>query len=160
MNKLQTNFIEELKDIYDAEHQLTKALPKMAEAAQNDELKTAIESHLGQTQGHVERLERVFAIVGEKPAQKKCKAMAGLIAENEEAIKGKKGDAMLIAGGQKVEHYEISAYGTLVAWAKFLKEKEAAHLLEQTLEEEKSTDEKLTNLAEGVINADASAEAK
>lgn len=154
--KLEELFLDELKDIYDAEHQLTKALPKMAEAAQDSALKEAFEAHLSETQGHIERLEHVFAICQEDPQQKKCKAMAGLIAEGEELKK--KGDAALIAAAQKVEHYEMATYGTLIAWAKHLNKTEAVELLRETYEEEKSADEKLTGIAEECANEQARAE--
>ncbi len=150
--QLAETFMDELKDIYSAEHQLTKALPKMAEAAKHPELKEAFEAHLAETQGHIERLEQVFALCEQKPEEKKCKAMAGLIAEGEESIKEKKGDAMLIACAQKVEHYEMATYGTLIAWAKLMNKTDAVELLKETYGEEKGADEKLTGIAEDCVN--------
>ncbi len=154
MNTLREAFISELSDIYDAEKQLIKALPKMAKAAQHDELRRGFEEHLEQTEEHVNRLEQVFELIGEKTKSKKCKGMMGLIEEGEEMIKEKAGDAALICGAQKVEHYEIAAYGSLSTWARLLEEEEAADLLDETLDEEKDTDEKLTQAAEEMINAD------
>ena len=152
-------FMEELRDLYDAETQLTKALPKMAKAATSDELRSAFEDHLGQTENQVERLRRIFAMSAEEPTGKKCPAMAGLIKEGDEiaddtdetAVR----DAGLIAAAQKVEHYEIAGYGSARAHAELLGNKEAVRLLEQTLQEEKDTDEKLTELALNFINDEA-----
>ena len=152
MSTLRETFLQDLADIYDAEKQLVKALPRMAKAAQNEELRKGIEEHLEQTEEHVQRVEQVFEALEQKPKAKKCKAMAGLIEEGQELIKEKAGDAALIAAAQKVEHYEIAAYGSLRSWAEFLEENEAAELLEETLEEEKTTDEKLTEIAENVVN--------
>ena len=152
MKALRDTFLEELADVYDAEEQLTKALPKMAEAAESSELKTAFETHLNETKTHIQRLERVFSIFGEEAEGEKCKAMKGLIAEGEDLIKDKAGDAALVAAAQKAEHYEIATYGTLRTWAELLGETEAAKLLEETLEEEKQTDETLTAVAESAIN--------
>ena len=152
MNILRETFLEELADLYDAEKQLVKALPKMAKAAQNQQLKEGFEEHLGETEEHVNRLEQVFQNIGERAKGKKCKAMKGLVEEGEELIKEKAGDAALICAAQKVEHYEIAAYGSLKTWARMLEENEAADLLEETLEEEKATDEKLTELAESTVN--------
>src|SRR5437868_8539155 len=135
MSELRETFVEELKDIYDAERQLLKALPKMAKAAQNEELKEAFESHLEETEEHVNRLEQVFKVMGESVKAKKCKAMQGLIEEGEEIIKEEEGDAALICAAQKVENYEIASYGSLEAWAKLLEEGEAVRLLEETLSE-------------------------
>ncbi len=152
MSQLRETFLEELKDVYDAEKQLVKALPKVAKAAEHEELKHAIEAHLEETEGHVERLERVFEIFGEKAAAKKCKAMKGLLEEGEELISEKAGDTALICAAQKVEHYEIASYGSLCAWAKSLGEDEAADLLDETLGEEKEADDKLTSIAEETVN--------
>jgi len=152
MNTLRETFIRELGDIYDAEKQLVKALPKMAKAAENDQLREGIEKHLEQTEEHVQRLERVFEQFGEKAKAKKCKAMMGLLEEGQELIKEKAGDAALIAAAQKVEHYEIASYGSLKSWAELLEENDAVELLEETLEEEKNTDDKLTEMAESVVN--------
>ncbi|HXU78447.1 MAG TPA: ferritin-like domain-containing protein, partial [Methylomirabilota bacterium] len=126
MSKLREVFLDELADLYDAEKQLVKALPKMAKAAEHEDLRTAFESHLEQTEQHVNRLEQVFEQFGEKPRGKKCKAMQGLVEEGQELIKEKEGDAALICAAQKVEHYEIAAYGSLQAWARLMQEEEAA----------------------------------
>jgi ferritin-like metal-binding protein YciE len=157
-NTLKQLYIEELRDIYDAEKQLIKALPKMAEAANSKELRTGFEEHLEQTKGHAERLERIFSALDEKATGKKCKGMQGLVSEGSEMIKEdfeeEVKDAGLISAAQRVEHYEIAAYGTVRTYASILGEEEAVSLLEKTLEEEKETDEKLTELAKG-INAEA-----
>jgi ferritin-like metal-binding protein YciE len=156
-------FLEELKDVYDAEKQLTKALPKLAKAANSQELRTAFEHHLEETEGHVERLEQIFESLDEKAKGKRCKGIAGIIEEGEQVMKedfdGSAKDAALIAGGQRAEHYEIAAYGTLTAWARAMGHTEAADLLEQTLEEEKAADQKLNQIAEGGINRDAASNA-
>ena len=158
---LKELYIDELKDIYNAETQLVKALPKMAKAANSDELRTGFEEHLGQTRGHVQRLEQIFKELGEKPSGKKCKAMEGLVAEGAETMgedyEDDVMDAALIAAAQRVEHYEIAAYGTVRTYAELLGEDTAAQLLEQTLEEEKETDQKLTDMA-GEINVKAMGE--
>jgi ferritin-like metal-binding protein YciE len=154
MSDLRETFIEELKDLYDAEKQLTKALPKMSKAAEHEDLKEAFDTHLEETEGHIERLEKVFEMFDEQPKGKKCKAMEGLIAEGKELIEEQEGDAALICAAQKVEHYEIASYGSLISWARLLSEDEAADLLEETLNEEEQTDEKLTDLAESVINVE------
>jgi len=152
-------FIEELRDLYDAEKQLTKALPKMAKAASSEELRTAFEEHLEQTEGQVGRLEEIFKALGEKATGKTCAAMAGLIKEGNEIAQeieeSAVRDAGLIASAQKVEHYEISGYGSARTHAELLGNDEAVSLLEETLEEEKSTDERLTELAESIINEEA-----
>jgi ferritin-like metal-binding protein YciE len=150
---LRKLFIDELKDLYNAENQLVKALPKMARASDFPELKAGFEEHLEQTKGHVERLETIFSKLGENPKGKKCKGMEGLVEEGSEAIEEYEGavrDAALIGGAQRVEHYEIAGYGTVIAMAKQLGESEHARLLEETLEEEKETDAKLTSLSERV----------
>jgi ferritin-like metal-binding protein YciE len=157
-SSLREVFIEELRDLYDAEKQLTKALPKMAKAAENDELRAAFESHLEETKEHVSRLERVFEIFGEAAKSKTCRGMQGLITEAEELIDEEEGDAALICGAQKAEHYEIAAYGSLRSWAKLLEETDAAELLNETLEEEKSADETLTDIAESVANVGEASE--
>jgi ferritin-like metal-binding protein YciE len=156
MSTLRKVFIDELKDLYDAENQLLKALPKMAEAAENGELKTAFTDHEAQTEEQIKRLEKVFEAFGETAKRKKCKGMAGLLAEAEDLIKEEEGDAALIAAAQKAEHYEISAYGSLAAWATALEEEDAASLLKETLTEEAETDEKLTEIAESVVNDEES----
>jgi ferritin-like metal-binding protein YciE len=152
MSKLREAFIDELKDLYDAEKQLLKALPKMAKAAENEQLQAAFEEHRSQTEEQISRLERVFAVFDETPKGKKCKGMAGLIEEAADLIEEEEGDAALIGAAQKAEHYEIAAYGTLAAWAKALNEDEAVELLEETLGEEAETDEKLSSIAENVVN--------
>jgi ferritin-like metal-binding protein YciE len=161
-NTLKELYIDELRDIYNAENQLTKALPKMAKAATSEELRAAFDEHLEQTKGHVERLERIFKELGKKPTGKKCKGMEGLVEEGDEMIKedeleGEALDAGLISAAQRVEHYEIAAYGCVRTYANLLGEDDAAELLEQTLDEEKETDQKLTNLAEK-INVEAEEE--
>jgi ferritin-like metal-binding protein YciE len=158
MNALRETFLSELADVYDSEKQLVKALPKMAKAATHEELKEAFESHLDETQGHVQRLEQVFQIFGQPVKGKKCKAMQGLVEEGSELIEDDEGDAAIICAAQKVEHYEIASYGSLYSWAKLLGEEEAADLLEETLNEEKAADEKLNRLAESVINIEESQE--
>jgi ferritin-like metal-binding protein YciE len=156
---LHDAFIDELRDAYDAERQLIQALPKMAKAATSEELRGAFESHLEETREHVSRLERVFASIGETARGKHCDGIAGIIEEGkgvmEEDLEDATMDACLIAGGQRAEHYEMAAYGTLIAWARTMGHSEAVGLLEQTLEEEKAADEKLSSLAEGGINDEA-----
>jgi len=158
-------FIDELKDIYWAEQHLTKALPKMAKAATTDELRTAIQNHLAETETHVTRLEQVFESIGEKASAKKCEAMAGLIKEGDEIVaETEKGsitrDAGIISAAQKVEHYEIASYGTLKTLASVLGYNEASELLNATLQEEKKADETLTQVAESSINQSAKSENK
>jgi ferritin-like metal-binding protein YciE len=160
IDSLRTLFVKELSDIYSAEKQLLKALPKMAKAATFPQLETAFTKHLEETKGHVDRLERVFKMCGEKPKRIKCKGMAGLIEEGEEVVKEANGnggessaiDAGLIAAAQRVEHYEIAAYGTVRTYAETLGERGAAKLLQQTLDEEGATDKKLTDLATKAVN--------
>jgi ferritin-like metal-binding protein YciE len=148
--------IDELRDLYDAEKQLTKALPKMAKASTSEQLRTAFEEHLRQTEGHVERLEQIFEQLGQKASGKKCAAMNGLIKEGEDVASDTDDnsvrDAGLIAAAQKVEHYEISGYGSVRTHAEMLGHEQAVRLLEETLDEEKQTDQKLNTLAEGMIN--------
>src|SRR3984893_4982215 len=155
---LKELYIDELKDLYSAESQLVKALPKMAKAASFDELRHGFEEHLEQTKGHVQRLEKIFQALGESPKGKKCKGMEGLIEEGsevmEEDYEGSVLDAALIGAAQRVEHYEIAGYGTVRSMAETLGEADDVSLLEETLEEEKAADEKLTELAEQ-INAQA-----
>ena len=149
--------VEELKDIYSAEKQITKALPKMAKNAASDELRKAFETHLKETEGQIERLDRVFEILGKGSSGKTCKAMQGLVQEGSEQIQELEGeilDAALICAAQKVEHYEMAAYGSARTWAQQLGQKEVADLLQQTLDEEGNTDHKLTQLA-GKINKQA-----
>ncbi len=146
---------EELKDIYDAEKQLVRALPKMAKAASNEELKVAFQEHLNQTKGQVERLEQIFGLLDVKPKSKPCAAMKGLISEGRETMEEDASepvlDAMLITAAQKIEHYEISGYGTLRAIAEKIGNTEVAELLQQTLSEEEQTDKKLTAIAQSVL---------
>jgi ferritin-like metal-binding protein YciE len=151
---LSDTFISELRDIYDAEQQLIKALPKMSKAAENEELQEAFENHLEETREHVERLEEVFALFDEEASGKKCKGIQGLIQECEERIKEGYGDAALICSAQKVEHYEMASYGSLAAWASLLGKTDAADLLQATLAEETQTDEKLTDIAETSANVE------
>jgi ferritin-like metal-binding protein YciE len=162
INTLQDLYIEELRDIYNAETQLIKALPKVAQAATSDELRAAFEDHLEQTKEHVERLDQIFESLGTASKGKKCKAMEGLIEECnellEEDIAEPVLDAALIAAAQRIEHYEISVYGTLATFAKLLAREDDADLLGQTLDEEKETDETLTDIAESTINAEAQGE--
>src|SRR5258705_10565576 len=156
---LHDAFLDELRDAYDAEKQLTKALPKLAKAASSPELRTAFENHLGETRGQIDRLEEVFTILGEKVHGKHCDGIAGIIEEGksvmEEEFDEATMDACLIASGQRAEHYEMAAYGTLVAWALAMGHTEAADLLQQTIDEEKAADEKLSSLAEDGINQEA-----
>jgi len=158
-NTLHHAFLDELRDSYDAEKQLTKALTKLAKAASNPKLRQAFESHLQETHGHIERLERVFESLDEKVRSKHCDGIAGIIEEGkaimEEDFDGTTMDACLIAAGQRAEHYEMAAYGTLVAWAQAMGHTQAAKLLRQTLDEEKAADKKLSTLAEGGINQTA-----
>jgi ferritin-like metal-binding protein YciE len=153
-NSLKELYVEELKDLFSAENQLTKALPKMAKAASSDELRQGFEEHLEQTRGHVERLQQIFEQLREKATGKKCLGMEGLIKEGAETIGEDFGDAMmdaaLISAAQRVEHYEIAGYGSVIAYADLLGESEQASLLRETLEEEKETDEKLTELAKEI----------
>lgn len=158
MSTLRETLISQLEDAYDAEKQIIKALPKMIKAAENEELKEAFETHLEETERQVERLDEVFEMLGEKPKAKKCKAMQGLLKEGEEIISEDEGDAALICAAQKVEHYEIATYGSLASWARLLEQEDAADLLEEILDEEKNTDEKLTMVAESAINVEESEE--
>lgn len=158
-NSFDDLFLNQIEDLYDAEQRLTKALPKMAEAANSSQLKQAFQSHLTETEGHVRRLEQIFAELNTSPTRETCEAMKGLIAEGEEMIKAKGDpdvkDAALIAAAQRVEHYEMSGYGTARAFAKRLGLTQAANLLQQTLREEKAADEKLNNIAESSVNIKA-----
>jgi ferritin-like metal-binding protein YciE len=151
---LEEAYVEQLRDIYSAETQLVKALPKMAKAANDEELKNGFEEHLEQTKEHVSRLEEIFEELDEKPTGKKCAAMAGLVAEGQETISEdatpEVKDAMLIAAAQRIEHYEIAAYGTVKTFANLLGHEDAAKILEETLQEEVDTDEKLTQAAESI----------
>ena len=156
---LHDAFLDELRDTYDAEKQLTKALAKLAKASSNPKLRQAFESHLQETQGQIARLEQVFESLDEKARGKHCDGIAGIIEEGksimEEDFDETTMDACLIAAGQRAEHYEMAAYGTLVAWAQAMGHTAAARLLQQTLDEEKAADKKLSGLAEGGINQGA-----
>jgi ferritin-like metal-binding protein YciE len=157
-NSLQELYVEQLRDLYNAENQLVKALPKMAKAAQSDALRKGFEQHLEQTKGHVDRLEQIFSAMGESSKGRKCAGMEGLLEEGEQVIKQQSDsaalDSGLIASAQRVEHYEIAGYGTVRTFAELLGDQEAVNFLQQTLDEEKETDEKLTALAKQV-NAQA-----
>ncbi len=152
MSTLREAFIETLKDTYDAEHQILKALPKVIKDVETDELREALEAHLEETQDHAKRLEEVFGIFKETPKRKKCSGMEGLIAEGEEVMDEDEGEAAMILALQKVEHYEIAAYGALVSWAKLLKEEKASTILQETLTEEKDADGKLNDIAGDIVN--------
>ncbi|HEU4587333.1 MAG TPA: ferritin-like domain-containing protein [Gemmatimonadales bacterium] len=159
LNSLNDLLIHELQDIYDAEHQIVKALPKMAQAASNPQLRQAFELHLRQTEGHIQRLDQVFQVLGVPAKGRKCEGMAGVIAEGQKTIAEKPApevlDAALIAAAQKVEHYEIAAYGCVATYAEMLGQGQAHDLLGQNLAEEEQTDQKLTQLAEQVVNPQA-----
>ncbi|HEX8517943.1 MAG TPA: ferritin-like domain-containing protein [Bacteroidia bacterium] len=161
-SKLLKLFEDGLKDIYWAEKALTKALPKMAKKATSEDLIAALENHLEETEGQIEKLEQVFEVLGKKPVAKKCEAMAGLVKEAEEIMKesdeGGMRDAGIISASQKVEHYEIASYGTLRTFASTLGLEDAATLLEEILNEEKAADEKLTEIAMATINVQAAEE--
>jgi ferritin-like metal-binding protein YciE len=160
--QLDELFHDTLKDMYYAEKKILATLPKMAKAAQAQELKDAFEEHRAQTEGHVERLEQVFEMIDKKPQGKTCDAIVGITDEGAEIMKEYKGspalDAGLLAAAQAVEHYEISRYGTMKTWATELGLDDAAKLLGETLDEEKETDEKLTEIAEEVVNQEAEEE--
>jgi ferritin-like metal-binding protein YciE len=156
---LHDAFIDELRDTYDAEKQLTKALPKLAKASSNSTLRQAFQSHLEQTEEHLTRLEQVFESLDEQVRGKHCEGIAGIIEEGksimEEDLDETTMDACLIAAGQRAEHYEMAAYGTLVSWAEAMGHTDVARLLQRTLDEEKAADKKLSGLAEGGINRSA-----
>lgn len=157
--KLHDAFLDELRDAYDVEKQLTKALPRLARASTSPQLRNVFEAHLKETHGHVRRLEQVFESLGQIVRGTHCGGIAGIIQEGksvmDESVDQPTMDARLIAAGQRAEHYEIAAYGTLVAWARDMGHAEAAELLQQTLDEEKAADETLTALAQGGINQQA-----
>ncbi|MDB5292320.1 MAG: ferritin-like protein [Phycisphaerales bacterium] len=159
LHDLQDLYVDQLRDLYSAENQLVKALPKMVKAASNEQLSESFEQHLEQTRGHVDRLKQVFDKLGKKPTGKVCKAMQGLIEEAKETMEEDADpevlDAGLIAAAQRVEHYEIAGYGTVRSFAKLLGDNAAARLLQQTLDEEGETDKKLSRLAETTINVEA-----
>lgn len=159
MQDLQDLYVDQLRDLYNAEKQLVRALPKMAKAASDSQLKRAFTDHLEQTREHVERLEKIFEKLDKRPAGKTCKAMQGLVEEGSELMKEDAEpevlDAGLIATAQRVEHYEIAGYGTVRAYAKLLGDEQAAKILDQTLEEEGEADKLLTQIAENSINVEA-----
>jgi len=161
VNNLRDALVDEIKDLYSAEKQLTKALPKLAKAASNDQLREAFESHLEETEGHVSRLEQVFELLDEKPRAKHCAGIAGIIEEGGDTLQQDAEDsvmdACLIAAGQRAEHYEMAAYGTAIAWSEALGLNDVANVLKQTLAEEKAADEKLSALADSGINQAATA---
>ncbi len=158
-NPLQELFMDELKDVYNAENQILKALPMMAKAAHSDDVRNAFQMHEEQTRGQVQRLDQIFDMRGMKPQGKKCMGMEGIIEEGNQmmhqGLQGPALDAALIASAQKVEHYEMATYGTLRTWAQELGDNQAAKLLQQTLDEEGDTDHKLTALAERRVNLQA-----
>ena len=160
LNSVENLFVHELKDLLSAEKQLVKALPKMAKGAASESLRTAIEEHLEETRGHVARLEKIFSTLDKTPRAEHCKAMEGLIEEGSDLLEEDGApevkDAALIGAAQKVEHYEISGYGTARTLAELLGNDEAAKLLQQTLDEEKAADERLTELAMSEVNVEAS----
>jgi ferritin-like metal-binding protein YciE len=155
MESLRELLIDQMQDLYDAEKQLVKALPKMAKAAANEELREAFENHLEQTQGHVERLERAFEMMETKAKSKPCQAMKGLVEEGKETMEEDLSepllDSAIICAAQKVEHYEIAGYGTLIAWANSIGLNEVAEVFEETLREEKEADEKLTQVGTEIL---------
>ena len=157
--KLSDLFYDQLKDIYFAERQILKGLPKMAKAAKSEELKTAFLHHRDETEGHVERLQQIFEIIGKRAQSKTCEAIKGILEEGDEIIEDYAGsqalDAGLLAGGQAVEHYEMARYGTLKTWAGQLGMKDVVALLDQTLQEEKKTDALLSKLAQANVNREA-----
>lgn len=159
MESLQDLYVDQLRDLYNAENQLVKALPKMAKAATTPELQSAFTEHLEETKGHVERLQQIFEQLGEKPTGKTCKAMKGLVEEGSEMMDEDAEppimDAGLIAAAQRVEHYEMAGYGCVRNFAKLLGQNEAMKLLQQTLDEEGACDKKLTDLATKVVNPQA-----
>jgi len=158
LDSLRTLYLHELNDLHDAESQLLKALPRMAKAASSEDLRLAFEKHLDQTQEHVERLDRAFSLIKEKPSRTPCKAMKGILEETEEMINADGDpaikDAGLISAAQRVEHYEMAGYGCARTYAEMLGEQDSADLLQKTLDDERATDESLTELAERVIHAE------
>jgi ferritin-like metal-binding protein YciE len=160
---LREAFLDEIRDIYHAEKQLVKALPKLAKAATHPDLKSALENHLAETENQVSRIEQVFELVGEKAETKTCAGMAGIIEEGSEVLDEDADpmvlDALIIASAQRAEHYEIAAYGTVATWAESLGLADAAELLRETLDEEKDADETLTSIAEAGVNSAAGGDA-
>jgi ferritin-like metal-binding protein YciE len=163
LNSFQDLFVNQIEDLYDAELRLTEALPKMADAASSPDLRQAIQTHLKETQGHVTRLENIFSKLGKQPKRETCQAMKGLISEGSDIISAKGDsavkDAAIIAAAQRVEHYEISGYGTARNFALRLGFQDAAQTLNQTLQEEGAADKKLSQIAESQVNAQAAARA-
>ncbi len=159
LESLHDLFVNELRDLYDAENRLVKALPKMAEASSSSELRSAIQEHLTQTQEHVRRLEQIFGFINEKPKSETCEGIKGIIAEGEDVTDDAEDprvrDAAIIAAAQKVEHYEIASYGTVRTYARILGLEEAATVLQQTLNEEGEADKRLTGIAERQVNIQA-----
>jgi ferritin-like metal-binding protein YciE len=160
IDSMNALLVEELRDIYDAEKRLTKAIPKMAKKAENEELRSALEEHLQETQGQVARLEEAFEHLGEKAKGKPCAGMRGIIEEGDEHMSedyedDDLRDAVIIGSAQRVEHYEMAAYGTAIAHARLLEQEEVVRLLEESLEEEKAADARLTEIAESVVNLEA-----
>jgi ferritin-like metal-binding protein YciE len=159
VDSLEKLYVEQLRDIYDAENQLMRSLPKMANGATSPELRAAFQDHLEKTRGHVRRLDEIFQTLGHPSKGKSCKAMVGLIEEGEEILKGDSDssvrDAGLIAAAQKIEHYEIASYGTLRTFAEFRGDRQAAQALQETLDEEYEADKTLTQVAESSINVQA-----
>jgi ferritin-like metal-binding protein YciE len=154
VDSIEKLFVQELKDLYSAENQITKVLPKMAKAAASNELKTAFEHHLKETEGQIQRLDKVFEILGASPKGKTCQGMKGVLEEGNEMLteteEGDVRDAALISAGQRVEHYEMAGYGTVRSYAERLGKSQIVQLLEQTLEEEKAADKKLTEISKKV----------
>jgi ferritin-like metal-binding protein YciE len=159
-NSLDDLFLEQIQDLYDAEHRIIRALPKMSETAQDPELKRALDTHLAETRQHVERLNAIFRSIGQEPERKTCDAMKGLLSEGEDMVSAKGNrdvrDAAIIAAAQRVEHYEIAGYGTARTLAQHLGHPDAAQLLQQTLDEEKKANQILTDVAESTVNMHAS----
>lgn len=155
MSELREGLLKELSDAQDAEQQLLKALPKMEKAAMAGELKSAFADHADETQGHLERIQEIFEMLGATAPKQTCQTMRGLIAETERRIQEHEGDAVLIAMAQKIEHYEIATYGTLRSWASLLEEDDVADALAEILDEEKAADERLTEVAESAVNIEA-----
>jgi ferritin-like metal-binding protein YciE len=163
IDSMKTLLVDELRDIYDAEKRLTKAIPKLAKKATNDQLRSALEEHLAETEQQVQRLEQAFEHLGERAKAKPCAGMKGIIEEGDEHVgedyeDDDLRDAVIIGSAQRVEHYEIAAYGTAIAHARLLEQEEVAELLEESLGEEKAADEKLTEIAESVVNLEATQE--
>ena len=163
VDSLKTLLVEQMKDLYDAEKRLTKAIPKLAKASANEELQSALEEHLSETENQVARLEQVFELLEERPKAKPCEGMKGLIQEGDEHAKEDYDDddlrdAIIIGSAQRVEHYEIAAYGTAIAHARLLGLNDVIEILEETLAEEKAADQKLTEIAESVVNLEAASE--